>query len=320
MTPTVSVVIPTFNRSKLLINAIDSVLAQTYKDYEIIVIDDGSTDDTRESLRPYMARIRYFYQENCGESAARNKGIQVARGKWISMLDSDDVWLPTKLERQFEAITTMDNEVGACFTDCSYVVNPDLTLSAFEQAGLNLGTRFALLDDSVKFVLAKYPALYVQSLLVLRSLLEELKGFDEDMVVVGDTDLLFRLSFKTRFCCVSAPLVKIDRTPSRQLGLIELLSQRNDRIYASTEHLYRKWLALPDVVDLGIRQRIHELLRSLYYGWAIARLYQLRFTGAIHKIEEIRAMGDSYGIILSALLSRARRKLSRALRSGIPGE
>ena len=79
------------------------------------------------------------------------------------------------------------------------------------------------------------------------------------------------------------------------------------------EHLYRKWLALPDVVDLGLRQKIHELLRSLYYGWAIARLYQLRFTGALHKIEEIRAIGDSYGVILFILMSRAARKLSRTV-------
>ena len=320
MTPTVSVVIPTFNRSKLLLNAIDSVLAQTYKDYEIIVIDDGSTDDTRESLRPYMARIRYFYQENRGESAARNKGIQVARGKWLSLLDSDDVWLPTKLERQFEAITTMDNEVGACFTDCSYVGNPDLTLSAFEQAGLNLGTRSALLDDPGRCVLAKYPALYVQSLLVLRSLLEELKGFDEDMVVVGDTDLLFRLSFKTRFCCVSAPLVKIDRTPSRQLGLIELLSQRNDRIFASREHMHRKWLALPELVDCATRQYIHDKLRRLYYDWIISKLYKFRIADALLKIEQVREMGDTYTLIFSTLGFRAARKLSRALRSGIPGE
>ena len=96
--PTISVIIPTFNRSKLVVNAIDSVLNQTYKDYEIIVVDVGSTDDTRESLKPYMHRIRYVCQANLGASAARNRGIQLARGKWISILDSEDLWLPTKLE------------------------------------------------------------------------------------------------------------------------------------------------------------------------------------------------------------------------------
>jgi len=79
------------------------------------------------------------------------------------------------------------------------------------------------------------------------------------------------------------------------------------------EHMYRKWLALPDVVDVGIRQRIHELLRSLYFEWAIAGLYQLSFAGAVHKIWQIRAMGDSYGMILFILLSRAVRKLKAVI-------
>src|SRR5271166_6410356 len=100
MTPAVSVVIPTYNRSALLPSAVESVLAQTFTDYELIVIDDGSTDDTCERLKPYMGRIRYCYQDNRGASAAQNKGIEIARGTWVSILGSDDLWLPAKLERQ----------------------------------------------------------------------------------------------------------------------------------------------------------------------------------------------------------------------------
>ena len=81
--PAVSVIVPTFNRSKLVVNAIQSVLCQTYQDYEIIVVDDGSTDDTEEALTPYMDRIQYVYQANLGASAAQNRGVQLARGKWI---------------------------------------------------------------------------------------------------------------------------------------------------------------------------------------------------------------------------------------------
>ena len=77
-TPTVSVVIPTYNRGALLINAMESVLKQTYTDYELIVIDDGSTDDTSKRLQPYMERIRYYYQDNRGASAAQNAGVRVA--------------------------------------------------------------------------------------------------------------------------------------------------------------------------------------------------------------------------------------------------
>src|SRR5262245_39849002 len=135
--PTVSVIIPTFNRSKLVVNAIRSVLCQTNRDYEIIVVDDGSTDNTAQALTPYMDRIRYVSQANLGTSAAKNSGLQLARGKWISILDSDDCWLPTKLEAQLNALATLGKDFGASFTNCEYVGNTDLVPSAFEQAGLH---------------------------------------------------------------------------------------------------------------------------------------------------------------------------------------
>src|SRR5262245_24730960 len=98
----VSVVIPTFNRAHLITGAIESVLAQTLPPLEIIVVDDGSTDDTPERLAPYLDRIVFLGQENRGVSAARNAGIQAARGNLIAFLDSDDVWHPRKIEIQAE--------------------------------------------------------------------------------------------------------------------------------------------------------------------------------------------------------------------------
>ena len=90
--PLISVIIPTYTREKFVTKAIDSVLKQSFRDYEIIVIDDGSTDNTREILKAYANKIKYIYQENSGVSSARNVGIQAARGLWISFLDSDDEW------------------------------------------------------------------------------------------------------------------------------------------------------------------------------------------------------------------------------------
>ncbi len=107
--PAVSVIIPTYNRARYVTEAIESVLAQTFTDYEILVIDDGSTDSTKALLQPYLSKIIYIHQENRGVSAARNKGLKAAKGEWIAFLDSDDIWLPKKLEIQFEDIQHHDN-------------------------------------------------------------------------------------------------------------------------------------------------------------------------------------------------------------------
>ncbi len=98
--PLVSVVIPTYNRARVVERALKTAFDQTYRNMEIIVVDDGSTDDTEAALAPYKERIRYYYQKNGGASAARNRAIQESRGKYIAFLDSDDEWLPAKIEKQ----------------------------------------------------------------------------------------------------------------------------------------------------------------------------------------------------------------------------
>jgi len=117
---TVSIIIPTFNRRDYITIALDSVLAQTYKDYEIIIIDDGSSDDTKEILKPYQNNIRYFYQDNRGIPTTRNKGIREAQGNYIAFLDSDDYWLPEKLERQIECFK-QNPHYGMVATRCSSI-------------------------------------------------------------------------------------------------------------------------------------------------------------------------------------------------------
>lgn len=102
--PKVSVIIPTYNRGNLIKRAVDSVLSQTFKDFEIIIIDDGSKDDTKEVLAPYMDRVRYVPQANGGISKARNRGIELAQGQYIAFLDSDDYWAPEKLQMQTDIL------------------------------------------------------------------------------------------------------------------------------------------------------------------------------------------------------------------------
>lgn len=115
--PKVSVIIPAYNMAWYTLETVESVLKQTFRDYEIIVVDDGSADNTKDLLHPYIEsyRITYIYKENGGASSARNVWIRASQGEYVALLDCDDLWLPEKLEF---CVNVLDNkpEVGLVYT------------------------------------------------------------------------------------------------------------------------------------------------------------------------------------------------------------
>jgi len=120
--PLVSVIIPTFNRASMVAGAVESVLEQDYQPMELIVVDDGSTDNTSEKLAPFMERITFIRQENKGVSAARNHGIKKSRGDLVAFLDSDDLWLPGKLSCQVDFFL-QETEAVICQTQEIWIRN-----------------------------------------------------------------------------------------------------------------------------------------------------------------------------------------------------
>ncbi len=120
MADTVSIVIPTYNRETFITKALDSVMAQTYQHFEVVVIDDGSTDNTRDVVQAYGEKVHYFYQRNKGIAGARNAGIKKSCGSYIAFLDSDDYWRPEKLERQM-ALFHEHREYGLVASCCASV-------------------------------------------------------------------------------------------------------------------------------------------------------------------------------------------------------
>ena len=118
----ISVVLPTYNRLPFLRRALDSVLAQSLSPQEVIVVDDGSTDNTAAAIENEYREVKIFRQDNAGVSAARNTGIKAAVGNWIALLDSDDEWLPTKLEEQIDALEKEDG-IRLCHTDEIWIRN-----------------------------------------------------------------------------------------------------------------------------------------------------------------------------------------------------
>jgi hypothetical protein len=135
-------------------------------------------------------------------------------------------------------------------------------------------------------------------------------GFDERIVVAEDTDLLFRLAFKTKFCFVNERLVRIDRTPSREVGLMELYSRSDDRAFGSREHIFQKWICLPGNMDSKLRQTLKEMLKLLYYDWLVTKLYRFRYVKAFKIAGKIKATGENNKIIFRTVASRAKTKIS----------
>ena len=203
--PAVSVVIPTFDRAELVLRAIESVLAQTYRDFEVVVVDDGSTDDTRHVLDALGPPVRVVRHEvNRGRSAARNTGIRAARGRFIGFLDADDIWLPEKLERQVPLL-----EAGADVVhSLVYVAAEDGTIQREpSERGFRLFRESAAAGLGYSSFLRR-SACQLNTLMVRRSCIDEVGAFDEDMAAIEDLDFMHRLLRRYRFALVDEPLAK----------------------------------------------------------------------------------------------------------------
>jgi glycosyltransferase involved in cell wall biosynthesis len=194
---TISVVIPTYNRGPLLVEAIVSVLAQTVAPLEILVIDDGSTDDTRERLVPYLDRIEYVLQENRGVSAARNRGVESARGELIAFLDADDVWHPRKLERQLASLAESPH-LGLLGTGVFDLPSPRLT----EVSAIGSGS-LAVVSWS-QLVVKNY--FVTSSIVARRDILVRAGLFDTELQGPEDYDLWLRVAEVAPVANLEVPL------------------------------------------------------------------------------------------------------------------
>ncbi|RZA29124.1 MAG: glycosyltransferase, partial [Lysobacteraceae bacterium] len=195
-------IIPTFNRCALLPRALDSVLSQSRRVGEIVVVDDGSTDDTRLMLEQrYAGRVRYIRQDNAGVSAARNRGMTVASGRYLALLDSDDQWLPDKNARQVE---WMEANPGFGMVLCDvFRVDPDyLPIDVLHR-------RKVISEDGwvLRHVLQD-PAFAPSSALFKKDVFDAIGGFDESLRTAEDLDFLLRTARHWQVGVVEEPLVK----------------------------------------------------------------------------------------------------------------
>ncbi len=196
--PIVSVCIPTYNRKNYLKEALQSVFAQTYKNYEIVVLDDGSTDGTEEMIKQLDCSIRYHWQENTGDAASRNKLTELAAGRYITFLDSDDLLIPDAIERMIAVM-----QQG---TEPVIVYGPYLRI---DQYGNIIGKNKRKLHSG--FVTKHlFQDIFMHSCgsMFPKSALKEIGGFDTSLPVCSDYNLWLQLSLKYRFIALSKPTFK----------------------------------------------------------------------------------------------------------------
>ena len=252
----VSVIIPTYNREKFISECVQSVLAQTLPAREIIIVDDGSTDATYNILRDLgfnslstkKTVLRYFFQQNRGVSSARNLGIKEARSEYIALLDSDDLWLKSKLDRQVSAFQNDIKSSRLCHTDEIWIRNG---------VRVNQHKKHKKHGGNVFQSCLKLCCISPSSAMMHRSVFEDFGFFDEDLPACEDYDFWLRYSAKEDVNFIDEPLIIKKGGHSDQLSGAHWGMDRF-RIYS-----IEKILKEPDLTLVHKTEAIHEVILKL---------------------------------------------------------
>jgi glycosyltransferase involved in cell wall biosynthesis len=270
--PRVSVVIPTWDRARSFGRALDSVLAQTERDFEVIVIDDGSPGNAaqRAVLDCADPRIRYIkFPTHQGVSAARNAGVLAATGKYVAFLDDDDEWLPEKLRYQIEMIENLDDSVGAVYT-----------------------ARFTIDELTCRMTTTRFPDSFrpgdrniitTSSLLIKRECLSQAGLFDEELEAAEDYDMWVRVARHFRFVYIDVPLVKYYIHPGsvstdygKKRRAAELLLKKYGSEFGRNRHnVARQYVALGVLwyYDGHLGEALRAFSRAVYLCPLELRIY-----------------------------------------------
>lgn len=253
----VSVVIPAYNSASFLASSIESALAQTHRALEVVVINDGSTDETATVLASFGSRIRVVSQANRGLPAARNAGIAVSVGEWVAFLDADDWWLPEKLEKQLAMAT--DPAVGLIYSN-RYNAGARGDLPEVQSSHQSLYSGDIFVD-----LLRLGNHLTASSVMVRRSIVNELGGFAEHLGSAEDWDLWIRVAARWRVAVSDEPLVSYRFHAG-------MMSGNPDRMAKARNEVVDRALASPRGLQLSSRLRRHiRSATTRTNAWDVAR-------------------------------------------------
>ena len=243
----ISVIIPTFNRKHTLQRAIDSVLAQKFKPFEIIIVDDGSKDGTKEWLLLNYPSVKYIHQPNNGVSSARNKGIQISQGSWIALLDSDDEWMPEKLEYQSRFLE-MNRDSSFCHTNEIWIRN-GVRVNQMKKHKKYGGDIFKHCLDICR--------ISPSSSIIKKDVFEEVGAFDESLTVCEDYDLWLRVTSKFNILFLDEPLIK------KYGGHLDQLSRVPEGIEQYRIRSLEKILSMGSLTETQFRSAKDMLIHKL---------------------------------------------------------
>jgi glycosyltransferase involved in cell wall biosynthesis len=304
----VSAIIPTYNYARYVAAAVESVLAQNFKDLEIVVVDDGSTDDTIDTLRPFAERIRYIPQAHRGLAAARNAGIRSSRGQYLAFLDSDDLWLPDKVSMQVGRLD-VEAAVGLVYTEATLFNDKSPT---------EISHSFWSEHPSGKILpsLLRHNVVPSPTPMVRRELFDQVGPFDERLNACEDWDMWIRIAQVSEFAYVDRVLAKY-RVHSANMSLDQ------ERMMTGRFRVLEKAFSAS-----GVSPEARRLRRSIFGRWhadyALHHFYAERYEQA--RREAMRAValhpgclayGQTAAVLLSCFLGSATAKRLRRIRRTI---
>ncbi|GGE56989.1 glycosyltransferase family 2 protein [Actibacterium pelagium] len=261
--PRISTILPVYNRAHCVPEALRSILSQPGAPDEVIVVDDGSTDDLQAALHPFLGQITVIRQTNAGVSAARNAGVRAATGEWITFLDSDDLWVPDRMRMLREDLQAIDAKTQVHLGNVMYET-PTETRNLFDlKPAAARATHRGVLTDPLQFVIS---GMTTQGAAIHRDAFDRVGGFDEEMTYLEDTDLFCRLAL----CCgitVNSSVMAIVRRLPNDGGLTDVeVTLPAAAIEAQVRSLKGlEALPMPPGQRLILRQRLSGALFRLAY-------------------------------------------------------
>jgi glycosyltransferase involved in cell wall biosynthesis len=239
--PLVSVIIPAYNRAHTVVDTIDSVQRQTYPNIEIIVVDDGSVDNTQEVLGRYGSRIRNIHQENAGQMAARNRGIREARGEIITFLDSDDLWLPTCVERHVGVLQKAPVETPCSLANGWLHFADGRKMTSFQNSHLESPYEEGLCLNMPNILASRF-VMFCQFVAIRRDALQKAGGFDQDLDYMEDYALPLRLSILGPWAFIREPLVVWRQGAADTISVSQRAMKQERKLRESLLTIRRRYL------------------------------------------------------------------------------